>query len=61
MGLLDIFKKKPVEKKLPEKCSECFRPINGYVWSLDGKKYCQECYNRKMAIVQQMAGQSPEE
>ncbi len=56
MGLFDFLK-----TKSPEKCSECFRPIHGYVWNLDNKKYCQECYNRKMAIVQQTAGQSPEE
>lgn len=61
MGLFDIFKKKPVGKNLPEKCSECFRPIDGYIWNLDNKKYCQECYNRRMAIVHQTAGQSPEE
>lgn len=60
MGLLDIFKKKPTEKKLPKKCSECFCPINGYVRSLDDKKYCQECYNRKMTIIQQTGGRSPE-
>lgn len=61
MGLFDIFKKKPVGNNLPEKCSECFRPIDGYIWNLDNKKYCQECYNKRMAIVQQTAGQSPEE
>ena len=31
MGLLDIFKKKPAEKNLTEKRSECFRPMNGQV------------------------------
>lgn len=61
MGLLELFKKKPIENKSSKKCSECFRPINGYVWSLDNKKFCKECYNRKMAIIQQAAGQSPEE
>ncbi|MBQ9762041.1 MAG: hypothetical protein IJV82_03080 [Oscillospiraceae bacterium] len=61
MGLFDIFKKKPVDKKLLEKCSECFRPIDGHIWRLDNKKYCQECYNRKMAIIQQTAGQTQAE
>lgn len=60
MGLFDIFKKKSNQNTAP-KCSECFRPIAGYVWQLNNKPYCQECYNRKMAIVQQNAGQAPEE
>ena len=61
MGLLDIFKKKPVEKSVTPKCSECFRPINGYIWSLENKKYCQECFNRKMTIIYQTGGRYPEE
>lgn len=56
MGLFHF----PRKKHLP-KCSECFREINGYVWHLNNKPYCQECYNRNMAIIQQVAGQVPEE
>lgn len=44
-----------------KKCAQCFRPIEGFVWELDNKKYCQECYNRKMAITGQVGGRSPEE
>lgn len=48
MNIFSIFK-----KKAPGKCTECLRPIEGRVWCLDDKKYCRECYNRKMAILQQ--------
>ena len=48
MNIFSIFK-----KKAPGKCTECLHPIEGRVWCLDDKKYCRECYNRKMAILQQ--------
>ncbi len=60
MDLFDIFKNKS-NQNTPPKCSECFRPIAGYVWQLNNKSYCKECYSRNTAIVQQVAGQSPEE
>lgn len=44
-----------------KKCAQCFQPIEGFVWELDNKNYCQECYNRKMAIIGQTGGRSPEE
>ena len=56
MGLFDMFKKKE-EHKTQTKCAECFRPLVGPVYSLDNKKYCKKCYNRKMAIIQQTEGQ----
>ena len=63
MGLFDkLFKKSTgADASQTKKCSECFRQISGYAWKIDNKDYCQECYNRRMAIVQQTAGRSPEE
>jgi len=54
MSLLDIFRKKPSEK-----CAECFRPIHGDIRTLDNKKYCNECYNRRITIIQQTGSHSP--
>ena len=66
MGLFDIFKKNANQKENlnqnpSQKCSECFLPIKGYVWKMNNKPYCQECYNRKTVIVQQTGGQRPED
>ena len=59
MGLFDIFKKN-TNQNPTQKCSECFRPVKGYVLQLNNKPYCQECYNRKISIFQQTSDQSPE-
>lgn len=53
--------KQIAEQKATIKCSECLRPIVGYVWHLNNKAYCRECYNRNMAIIQQNGGGEPEE
>lgn len=65
MGLFDLFREKAAKKdfkataKAPEatvKCAECLRPIDGYVSRLYDKDFCQECYNRNMAIFMQTGG-----
>ena len=56
MGLIDIFKKKE-ERKEQSKCARCLRPIAGSVYTIDSNNYCRECYNRKMAVIQQTEGQ----
>jgi hypothetical protein len=56
MGLIDIFKKKE-KRKEQSKCAQCLRPIAGSVYTIDSNNYCRECYNRKMAVIQQTCGQ----
>lgn len=56
MGPIDIFKKKE-KRKEQSKCAQCFRPIAGSVYTIDNNNYCRECYNRKMAVIQQTGGQ----
>ena len=62
MGLFGFKKRKEAAKsgKGPS-CSECMRPIDGFVWEMEGKPYCRECYNRKMAIAGQTSAGAPEE
>ena len=50
MSLLDFFKNKPSEKKVVIKCSRCFLPLSDNFREVDGKKLCNECYNKTYFI-----------
>lgn len=39
-----------IENKKVKKCAECMCKIQGHIWRLGKKDYCQECYNRRMAL-----------
>ena len=46
MGWFNLFKKNTKKDKTVAKCSKCFLPISGNPHDVDGKKFCNECYNK---------------
>ena len=50
MSWLNLFKNKSKKEKSVIKCSRCFLPISEPVHTVDGKKFCSECYNKMYFI-----------